>query len=214
MTMMVTANVTATLTVTIIVVNTILGIILDLQRKLLDQAITDPLTGAYNRRRLDTVLEQAIERNRRKPTPASLLLIDVDHFKRINDEFGHAVGDRVLKQLVALMAERTRKIDSLFRIGGEEFLLLLADTRETDAAEAAEHLRIVIADSTLVPEMRLTVSIGVSELQAHDTVQTWIRRADEALYAAKHAGRNRVVSADAPSIETMTPLGRTQDGTG
>ena len=207
-------RVTATLTVTIIVVNTILGIILDLQRKLLDQAITDPLTGAYNRRRLDTVLEQAIERNRRKPTPASLLLIDVDHFKRINDEFGHAVGDRVLKQLVALMAERTRKIDSLFRIGGEEFLLLLADTRETDATEAAEHLRIVIADSTLVPEMRLTVSIGVSELQAHDTVQTWIRRADEALYAAKHAGRNRVVSADAPSIETMTPLGRTQDGTG
>jgi diguanylate cyclase (GGDEF)-like protein len=205
-------RVTVTLAVTIIVINTILGIILDLQRKLLDQAITDPLTGAYNRRRLDAVLDEAIERNRRKPAPATLLLIDVDHFKPINDQFGHAVGDRVLKELVQLMAARTRKIDYLFRIGGEEFLLLLADTHETDAAEAAEHLRIAIADSQLVPEIRLTVSIGVSELQRDDTIQSWLRRADDALYAAKRAGRNRVMTTFVPNVETVVQLGQKGSG--
>jgi diguanylate cyclase (GGDEF)-like protein len=205
---------TVSLAITLIVTNTILGIILDLQQKLVDQAITDPLTGALNRRRLDTVLGEAIERNRRKPTPASMLLIDVDHFKPINDHFGHAVGDGVLKQLVALMTGRTRKVDSLFRIGGEEFLLLLADTHEADAAEAAEHLRLAIAEANLVPERRLTVSIGVSELQTNDTVQTWLRRADEALYAAKHAGRNLVVSSGAERADVLPLAAKVQEGTG
>jgi diguanylate cyclase (GGDEF)-like protein len=207
-------RVAATLSVTIIVVNTILGIILDLQHKLLDQAITDPLTGALNRRRLDAVLEQAIERNRRKPTPASLLLIDLDHFKRVNDELGHAVGDRVLKDLVALMTERTRKFDSLFRIGGEEFLLLLTETPESAAVDVAEHLRSTIAEAALVPQIRLTISVGVSELQQDDSAQTWIRRVDEALYAAKRGGRNRVVSAGASSVATLSATGKVRDGAG
>ena len=185
----------ATLIATIIVINIILSIVFDLQHRLVEQAITDPLTGAFNRRHLDARLAEAIERNQRKPAPASLLLIDIDHFKRINDRFGHEMGDKVLKQTVAIVHEHSRKLDYLFRIGGEEFLLLLSDTGEPEAAVAAEHLRRLIDEADLVPQGTVTVSIGVSELRAGDTIDTWIKRADDAMYAAKNQGRDRVVRA-------------------
>src|SRR5215813_12677786 len=130
-----------TLTMTIVIINIILNIIGDLQRRLLDQAITDPLTGAFNRRHMESCLGDAIERNRRTGSPASVLLIDVDHFKSINDRFGHEAGDNVLKRIVALISKRSRRLDLLFRMGGEEFLLFLSDTRSLDAMKLAEHLR-------------------------------------------------------------------------
>src|SRR5882672_1464890 len=182
-----------TLTLTIILANIVLSIIVDLHRRLLDQAIVDPLTGTFNRRHMERCLSDAIERKRRSSAPASLLLIDVDRFKRINDQFGHAKGDSVLKGIVSLVANRSRKLDLLFRIGGEEFMLLLPDTQEAAAAVVAEQLRASVAESPLLDDRELTVSIGVGELQPGESLDSWMKHADDALYAAKKAGRNRVV---------------------
>jgi diguanylate cyclase len=187
-----TIRFSATLTLTILLANIILGIVVDLHRRLIDQASVDPLTGAFNRRHMERCLADAIERQRRTSAPASLLLIDIDHFKRINDDFGHATGDAVLKAAVALIEGRSRKLDLLFRIGGEEFMLLLPDTRESAAAVVAEQLRASIDGSRLAEAARVTVSIGVSELRPGETMDAWMKHADEALYAAKNAGRNRV----------------------
>jgi diguanylate cyclase (GGDEF)-like protein len=184
-----------TLTLTIVLANIVLSIIVDLHRRLLDQAIVDPLTGVFNRRHMERCLGDAIERQRRNSAPTSLLLIDVDRFKSINDQFGHAKGDSVLKGIVSLIEKRSRKLDLLFRIGGEEFMLLLPDTREAAAAVVAEQLRASIAESRLLDDRQLTVSIGVSELQPGESLDSWMKHADDALYAAKKAGRNRVVCA-------------------
>lgn len=180
------------LSLTIVIVNIILNIVSDLQRRLIDQAITDPLTGAYNRRHMQMRLEEVIERGRRVESPAALLLLDIDHFKSVNDAFGHEAGDHVLKELVALIRERSRKSDLLFRMGGEEFLLLLADTPAEAAANVAEALREGIARAHFPVAKAITVSIGVSALELSDSVDSWVKRADLALYAAKEAGRNRV----------------------
>ena len=137
-------------------------------------------------------------RERRNSGPASLLLIDVDRFKRINDQFGHAKGDAVLKGIVSLVANRSRKLDLLFRIGGEEFMLLLPDTQEAAAALVAEQLRASVAESPLLDDRQLTVSIGVGELQLGESLDSWMKHADDALYAAKKAGRNRVVCRGLP----------------
>jgi diguanylate cyclase (GGDEF)-like protein len=124
-----------------------------------------------------------------------LLVIDVDDFKSINDQLGHAKGDSVLKGIVALVEKRARKLDLLFRIGGEEFMLLLPDTQEAAAAGVAEQLRASIAESQLLDGRRVTVSVGVGELRPGETVDSWMKHADDALYAAKKTGRNRVLRA-------------------
>lgn len=182
-----------TLTLTIVLINIALNIIDDLHHRLIEQAILDPLTGTFNRRHMDACLDYAIERSRRNKAPASLLLIDIDHFKLINDQHGHAAGDRVLKELVHLINHRARKLDLLFRIGGEEFLLLLPDTQEDNAALVAEDIRAAVADAPMLQEWRVTVSIGVSELHAGESAATWLKHADDAMYVAKHTGRDRVV---------------------
>ncbi|HMH19778.1 MAG TPA: GGDEF domain-containing protein [Burkholderiales bacterium] len=196
-----------TLTLTIILANIVLSIIVDLHRRLLEQAIVDPLTGVFNRRHMERYLSDAVERKRRNSAPASLMLIDVDRFKLINDRFGHAKGDSVLKGIVSLVGKRARKVDLLFRIGGEEFILLLPDTEEAAAAVVAEQLRASIAGAPLVDGRQVTVSIGVSELQPGESPDSWMKHADDALYAAKKAGRNRVVCAGTlQSREDPTPL--------
>ena len=182
----------ATLALTIVLANLILGIVLDLHRRLIDQANVDPLTGAYNRRHMERRLEEVIERQRRSGAAASLLLVDVDHFKGINDRHGHVKGDDVLKGIVELIGRRSRRLDSLFRIGGEEFLLLLPDTHEAAAAVLAEQLRASVEQAPLVDGGSVTVSIGASELSPGESMDAWMKRADDALYAAKNAGRNRV----------------------
>jgi diguanylate cyclase len=192
----VTARFSATLLATIVISNIILNIIQDLQRQLIELAITDPLTGALNRRNLDSQLDEAIERNRRQPTPAALLLIDIDNFKRVNDDLGHEAGDKVLKDVVAFINARARKLDAVFRIGGEEFVVLLSGACEADAIGVSEQIRNGISTSLRVPKATVTVSIGVSEIRSGDSPHTWLKRADDALYAAKHGGRNCVVGAN------------------
>jgi diguanylate cyclase (GGDEF)-like protein len=185
-----------TLAVTMVGINVITHIITDLQTQLVSQIITDPLTGAFNRRHMNMSLAEAIERHRRTGATASVLIIDIDHFKRVNDDFGHPVGDKVLKGMVALILQKTRKLDRLFRMGGEEFLLFLPDTKASDAMKRAENLRQDLAAAPLLVQRPVTASIGVSEI-ADDTVfDTWVSRADQALYKAKQGGRNRVVCAD------------------
>jgi diguanylate cyclase (GGDEF)-like protein len=191
--MRVTVRFGVSLALTIVIINILQTIIRDLQSKLLALSITDPLTGALNRRHMQDRLLDALQASRRGGGPATILIIDIDHFKRVNDEHGHEAGDGVLKGIVAVISERARRIDLLFRMGGEEFLLLLPATAETQAVTLAEELRESIAAALLLEGRRVTVSIGVGELSPDDTVHTWIKRADDALYAAKNAGRNRVV---------------------
>jgi diguanylate cyclase (GGDEF)-like protein len=195
-----------TLTLTIVLATIVLSIIVDLHRRLLDQAILDPLTGVFNRRHMERCLSDAIERQRRSSTPTSLLLIDVDRFKSINDRFGHAAGDNVLKEIVSLVAKRSRKLDLLFRIGGEEFMLLLPDTQEPAAAVVAEQLRASVAELPPLDGLQVTVSIGISELRPGESRDSWMKHADDALYAAKKAGRNRVVCHGQPRPKEATAL--------
>jgi diguanylate cyclase (GGDEF)-like protein len=161
-------------------------------RALEEQAITDPLTGAFNRRQMHTTLAAAVERRRRSGEHAALLMFDIDRFKDINDALGHAEGDRVLKSLVALVGQRVRKVDALFRAGGEEFVLLLSGTRFADALSVAEDLRRLVQDARLVAGAHVSISIGVVELAHEQSASDWIEEADAALYRAKRAGRNRV----------------------
>ena len=161
-------------------------------RALQEQAVTDPLTGAFNRRQLDESLAAAVERRRRTGERASMLLLDIDRFKDVNDAFGHAEGDRVLKALVALMRQRFRKLDRLFRFGGEEFVLLLPGTKFGDAFAVAEELRALVLDAQLLPDWHVSISVGVAELAIEQSPSAWLGDADAALYRAKRAGRNRV----------------------
>jgi len=156
------------------------------------QVIRDPRTGAFNRRHMQVTLAAAVERRRRSGEPASLLLIDIDRFKEVNDLLGHAEGDPVLKELVVLVGQRQRKQDALFRTGGEEFALLLSRARLAEALGVADSLRGLVQDAGLTPGRRLSISIGVVELGHGQAVPEWIAEADAALCRAKRAGRNRV----------------------
>jgi diguanylate cyclase (GGDEF)-like protein len=191
-----TARFFLSLALCLVVVNIMLSVLDSLHSRLLAQSLTDSLTGAYNRRHMDALVEEAVERKRRTSASVSAILVDIDHFKRINDRYGHDTGDEVLKAVVALMAGRRRKVDQLFRQGGEEFLLLLPDTEAREAMVAADALRKAIAVAPILRDERVTVSIGVGELGAGEDAKDWLKRIDEALYAAKEGGRNRVVSAD------------------
>ncbi|MCY1219076.1 diguanylate cyclase (GGDEF) domain protein [compost metagenome] len=169
-------------------------------------AETDALTGLANRRVFEARF--AIEHNHslREKTPMSMLMVDIDRFKRINDNWGHASGDRVLKQLADVVRATVRAIDVPARIGGEEFAVLLPRTSIEEATEVAERLREVLGQAVCKPaadaadkgDIRFTVSIGVSDLGADGTgnLDTMLMVADRRLYAAKNAGRNRVVSDD------------------
>ena len=177
-----------------------------LQRRLAEQAIVDPLTGAFNRRHMNVCLTTAIERRNRTGESASLLLFDIDRFKEINDTLGHAAGDHVLTSLVGLVVGCARKLDVLFRIGGEEFALLLAGAGFTDALSVAEDLRSLVATAGLLEGRDVSISVGVSELREAQSVNDWVEEADAALYLAKQGGRNRVVGR--PSRKTPVHLER------
>jgi diguanylate cyclase (GGDEF)-like protein len=184
-----------TLMLTILFSNIFSAIVERLQRQLEEQAIRDPLTGALNRRQLDRCLDDAVERRRRYGNPATLVVVDLDHFKRINDGQGHEVGDRVLQEVVVRLRARLRRLDLLFRSGGEEFVVLLPQTGVDDAVVLAEELRATCAGEPLAGNA-VTLSAGVAEATGDDDRESWMRRGDRALYAAKSAGRDRVVRAD------------------
>lgn len=157
-------------------------------------AKTDFLTGLMNRSMLNPVIEQAIQRNKRSGIDMSLLIMDIDYFKKVNDTYGHDVGDRVLEEIAEYLTKRLRAIDRIIRIGGEEFMILLFDTNMNDAIHVAEELRGSIASLPILDDRFVTVSIGVSSLNADDDIDTWMKRGDEKLYRAKSEGRNRVIS--------------------
>ncbi len=182
----------ATLALTLIMVNVVLNVLGDLQRALVQQTLTDPLTGAYNRRHLAQQLALLTRPGSGVHGMNALLAIDIDHFKTINDQHGHAAGDAVLVALVDTLSARKRQSDMLFRTGGEEFVLLLPRTAARDAQQVAEDLRARIAATALLPGHAITVSIGVGPQQPQHSADAWLGAADRALYQAKHNGRNRV----------------------
>ena len=159
-------------------------------------ATQDALTQLGNRRAMDTALSEAINDYARNKLPASLIVIDLDFFKRVNDTYGHATGDRVLVELADILIMRMRKTDRVFRYGGEEFVILTRNTPLTSAQSIAEHLREHIETHLKDPESELTASLGCAELLPDETLEAWFDRADKALYLAKQQGRNCVVSAE------------------
>jgi diguanylate cyclase (GGDEF)-like protein len=153
-------------------------------------ALHDALTGLANRRQMDVYFEHGLARAKRYGTPLTIMLLDIDHFKKYNDTFGHSAGDTLLVNMAALMMSELRVTDLIVRYGGEEFLYMLSNTDLTNAHHLAERLRLTIQDT-----LGVTVSIGIAtyttELTTRDDL---IRRADELLYQAKNSGRNRVLS--------------------
>ena len=168
----------------------------------IELAITDSLTGLYNRRYLETHLNHLIEHFINRGKALTVLALDVDYFKPINDTYGHDAGDKVLQELAARIRENTRSIDLCCRTGGEEFIVVLPSTGADAANVIAERLRKAIASRSFAAGLEqgvpVTVSIGLASLGgSSDTLDKLLKRADSALYAAKHEGRNRVVLAAA-----------------
>jgi len=168
-------------------------------------ALTDPLTGLFNRRYLDQTLALEITRQRRAGRPFSVMMLDLDNFKHYNDTHGHPRGDELLRRLARILTECLRGSDVVARVGGEEFLVLLFDTAPEAAMVTGEKLRAAVADHPFPfgeeqPLGRVTISIGVAGWPTHgDHVDRVLEAADQALYASKAAGRNRVTLAPAPA---------------
>lgn len=161
--------------------------------------LTDSLTGVGNRRRLDEALAIEVERGRRYGNTLCLLIMDLDHFKEVNDRYGHAVGDEVLKRFAALLRDHCRQSDLVARFGGEEFVLLLPDVHLESAVACAERIRQRLASQPLAPQVgRVTASFGVAMLSSNEEGGDLLRRADQALYRSKKEGRNRVTQSIAP----------------
>jgi len=160
------------------------------------QAVTDELTGLYNRRAFADMGDKEVERARRYQRPLSLILFDIDHFKNVNDSYGHPVGDHVLQVLTRLVTRTTRSTDIVCRFGGEEFIVLMPEAGLDEGRAMAERLRQEISRLTVITAggtLSLTVSLGVAELQAGDeNIESLISSADRAMYRAKAAGRNQV----------------------
>jgi diguanylate cyclase (GGDEF)-like protein/PAS domain S-box-containing protein len=155
-------------------------------------AVTDTLTNVYNRRYFTQKLEEEIERVRRSGISFSLIMLDIDHFKNVNDLFGHNAGDLVLKNMAKMILNRIRKIDTMARWGGEEFVLLLPETDGNAAVALAETLRRQLSQMEIPGVGKITVSFGVASYSPGDTVDTLVNRADKRMYEAKFAGRNCV----------------------
>ncbi|AOE68178.1 hypothetical protein A7317_14590 [Pseudomonas fluorescens] len=161
-------------------------------------ALRDPLTQTGNRVAMDQTLQREIDMARRHLNPLSLLMLDIDHFKQINDTHGHAAGDNVLRAVAAAIKAQLRNVDMVFRFGGEEFLILLSNTGRDAAAMVGERLRQATqAQDYWEDDLRieLTVSLGCSTLLAGESADSLLRRADNALYVAKREGRNRLAMA-------------------
>ncbi len=167
---------------------------LALKNKMLEKlSTTDTLTGLCNRLKIDDILEITLYAAQRYGRVFSLILIDIDHFKNVNDSFGHLVGDKVLKQMAEVLQSQIRKTDHLGRWGGEEFLIIAEDT-DSDAAELlAEKLRKAVEITTFPEAGQITISLGVATWRDSDDRITIVQRADNALYRAKESGRNRIV---------------------
>ncbi|OXS78323.1 sensor domain-containing diguanylate cyclase [Domibacillus enclensis] len=162
-----------------------------LNAALQEMTVTDPLTGLKNRRYFQEQLTRYVNQSKKDGTPFSILLIDIDHFKKVNDTFGHPVGDAVLQELAGKLQSETREEDVTARMGGEEFTILLSQMGAEQAQTAAEHIRFNIENGKWF-HTPITVSIGVASFRQSDTISSLMSRSDEALYQAKKEGRNRI----------------------
>lgn len=158
-------------------------------------ATRDPLTNTLNRRAMEKMMEKAISFRERYGQPVSLIMIDIDWFKEINDVHGHGEGDSVLVNLAAFLGLRLREVDSLCRYGGEEFVLILPNTHQAQAYQLAQRLREEINRARLSDKVSVSVSCGVAEFQQNEALRSWLDRCDRALYQAKQNGRNCVEAA-------------------
>ena len=174
-------------------------------RHLAQVAKRDALTGVLNRHGLRDELARAAERGDERFFPVSIVFVDIDHFKRINDEHGHAVGDQVITRIADLICGAIQRDDLCARWGGEEFLLVFPGTRVADARAIAERLRRALHRNDWPAGLRVTGSFGVAQASAGDDLVDGIRRADEAMYAAKSQGRDRVELAGAPGRASLPP---------
>lgn len=166
----------------------------ELNRALNELAQTDALTGLSNKRAFDHRLEAELASVVRRHAPLSLLMVDIDHFKRINDSLGHHMGDKILVAVTEVLSRCARITDMVARVGGEEFAVILPDTDSPSAQEVAERMRAAVAESHWL-EQPTTVSIGAATLQPEEDAVSLYTRADTALYEAKKTGRNRVMQA-------------------
>lgn len=166
--------------------------------ELKEKVRTDHLTGLYNVRHLHDALDQEIERTKRTQHPTTLIILDLDHFKAVNDTYGHVVGDQALKHVADIIQDSIRRLDISCRYGGEEFAVILPSTSHLPALQVAERIRENIEQSSLGvtdSELRFTVSIGLDTYthNSRETARGFIERTDKLLYEAKLSGRNRVV---------------------
>jgi diguanylate cyclase (GGDEF)-like protein len=169
-----------------------------LYRCALQNALRDPLTGTGNRIAMNQSLIREVDMAHRHGQPLCLLMLDLDHFKRINDDYGHGVGDDVLRAISAALKNQLRNVDMIFRFGGEEFMVLLSNTGIEAASLVGERLRSAVENLQYLSRgqaIRLSMSLGCAALQPCEAAESLVHRADEALYAAKRDGRNRMMLA-------------------
>ena len=182
---------------------TMLIVAADLTRTLRNQARTDPLTGLYNRRAIDEEAQALLyrEAGRARPLPVAVVVADLDHFKNINDRFGHAVGDKVLRRFAMHLRKQLRSADLAGRMGGEEFVILMPGLSRADAQQRVERIRQGVPSfiGSIVGSEQVTVSFGIAWGDGFDAFNDTLIRADRALYAAKHGGRNRVITEASPA---------------
>ena len=165
-----------------------------LYREAIQSAFIDALTGVKNRAAFESNFKREVELSRRKFSELSMILFDIDYFKRVNDRFGHVIGDLVLKNVAQTVEATIRSSDALYRVGGEEFAVVLNGTDQKGASLLAERIRQNIASLLLLQPkgLSVTLSLGVASLESNDTTESLFERADQALYQAKKAGRNQV----------------------
>lgn len=158
------------------------------------QAFTDSLTGIFNRVQMPSKLEETIIKNREEGIKSTICIVDIDNFKRINDTYGHDAGDKVLVDLSSCILSIISNTDTLFRIGGEEFLILMNNTNGQEGSKAADLVRAAVEQLPILNNHQVTISVGVTEVQADYNWKEWMKLTDDKLYLAKRNGRNQVVS--------------------
>ena len=169
-------------------------------------ATHDPLTGLHNRRAMEQELQIAIEVHKRDSMSFGLVMLDLDHFKRVNDQYGHNAGDRVLVAFADLIRQFTRKVDRIFRFGGEEFVLLLPSVEIAGLRAVTANLRRNIAAELRGPGGPVTISLGAAALNVNEDWHSWLKRADAALYRAKESGRDRAVVDGIEGVEAAAGM--------
>lgn len=187
-------------------------LLVHLQRRLdqlAQQVRTDPLTGVANYRFFTEALEQEVERSQRNGRPVSLLMVDIDHFKKVNDTYGHEIGNQALIHVARLISRQVRKLDIVCRYGGEEFAVILPETDLHTGTPVAERIRQSLVDTPLIlaeATLSMTVSLGLATYQAQtlSSIEELIKQADHYLYEAKQKGRNQLCHADMPQPASVS----------